>query len=983
MVRPMPITLLTGPANAGKARVVLDAVRRDVARGDEPLLIVPTREDVEHYRRELSAAGAAIGVTVGRFGDLLDEVVARAGAGGEVLGAFARERALEVIAARRSPGGASSGYARVLGSFIDELRERRISGSRLRAAVEKAMLGEHALRVAEEVVEYEALLSRIKRVDVLERANVALDALRRSPWLWRSTPVYLYGFDDLTRVQLDAIQTLGSAVDSEVTVSLTFEAGRAAFASRAASFYELAPLAREHRSLAGRAEHYAPGARAALGHLERALFETDALRARACEGVRLLHGVDEREELELVAGEIASLLDAGFAPEEIAVAMRSPEAVADLLEDVFLYARIPFVLARERRFADTACGSALIGLLRSVDGGELPDLLAWLRTPGLLTRPELADRLEARARRAGIRRASEAHELWEREHWRLDVLQRLEEARSDPPKLIALALSELERAFARSRMRAACVLDAEELDEARALRAGRAALEELRGLVRIAPGLAPSGPRELAETLDALRFSGGPHAPARAGGAAAAVTVSDPLALRARRVRALFLCRMQAASFPALEHRTPLLGEEQRRRLAQLAALRLSEPRDALADERYLFYAALSRPQEALVLSWHGGAEDGTPRIRSQFIEEVCELFEGAPATLEAPPAPHAPVHAARLAEGGTPRPIVSASDRFSVAPFARAARASISVAELVPDSGQQVWSASSLGTWMSCPVRWFVERVLSAEDLDPRAEPLARGLLAHAALKDTLEALERETGSARVTRANLDRAREQLAAALRAREAELPLSAERERLPALQRRLHADLERYLEHAAAVAEDADAAGAGEPPEPRYLELEFGLGDDGLPPLELGGGVKLRGRIDRVDVGRGGDAVVYDYKGRTATPAAKWLERSELQVALYMRAVEQLLGLRPAGGFYQPLSGELRARGVLDASSGVALPVVSSDRRDAADVRELLEQAAAAAREAAAQAARGELEARPLTCSPRGGCAYPEICRCTC
>jgi RecB family exonuclease len=142
-------------------------------------------------------------------------------------------------------------------------------------------------------------------------------------------------------------------------------------------------------------------------------------------------------------------------------------------------------------------------------------------------------------------------------------------------------------------------------------------------------------------------------------------------------------------------------------------------------------------------------------------------------------------------------------------------------------------------------------------------------------------------------------------------------------------------------------------------------------------------VKVRGRIDRVDVRRDGEAVVYDYKGRSATPAAKWLERSEVQVALYMRAVEQLLGLRPIGGFYQPLSGELRARGVLDADSGVQLPVVSSDRRDASELRELLEQAVAAAREAAAQAARGELAARPQTCSPRGGCAYPAICRCTC
>ena len=47
----MPITLITGPANAGKARVVMDAVRGHLAHGEEPLLVVPTRADAEHYRR--------------------------------------------------------------------------------------------------------------------------------------------------------------------------------------------------------------------------------------------------------------------------------------------------------------------------------------------------------------------------------------------------------------------------------------------------------------------------------------------------------------------------------------------------------------------------------------------------------------------------------------------------------------------------------------------------------------------------------------------------------------------------------------------------------------------------------------------------------------------------------------------------------------------------------------------------------------------
>jgi ATP-dependent helicase/DNAse subunit B len=292
----------------------------------------------------------------------------------------------------------------------------------------------------------------------------------------------------------------------------------------------------------------------------------------------------------------------------------------------------------------------------------------------------------------------------------------------------------------------------------------------------------------------------------------------------------------------------------------------------------------------------------------------------------------------------------------------------------------EHVWSASSLEVWTQCPVKWFVQRMLHAEDLEPDPEPLARGGLAHAVLKDTLEGLRERTGSARLTPATLRLAKELLREALDRRAMESPLSAAPERRPGLRRRLEADLERYLEHA--VERES-------PLEPTYLELGFGFGEEdknstypSLPALDLGEGLRLRGRIDRVDVGKGGQAVVYDYKGRNAPAAAKWTEQGNVQVALYMRAVEELLDLEAAGGFYQPLSGaDLRARGVLDAESGVEIECVRGEMREHIEVRELLATAVATARAAAAEAGRGELEPRPKTCAYRGGCMYPTICRC--
>ena len=140
---------------------------------------------------------------------------------------------------------------------------------------------------------------------------------------------------------------------------------------------------------------------------------------------------------------------------------------------------------------------------------------------------------------------------------------------------------------------------------------------------------------------------------------------------------------------------------------------------------------------------------------------------------------------------------------------------------------------------------------------------------------------------------------------------------------------------------------------------------------------------MRGRIDRVDEDGAGRAVVYDYKASKAPPVARWLADGELQVALYMHVVESLLGLDVAGGFYQPLSGgDLRARGVLNSESDLDIGAMKGDMRDHEEMRELLREALAAARRAAAEAGAGELEPRPATCGFRGsGCMYPTICRC--
>jgi RecB family exonuclease len=1073
------IALVTGPANAGKAQVVLDAVRGHVAHGEEPLLVVPTEADQARYRRELAEAGLALGARVERFEGLLAEVLACAGETRTPLGTLAREHVLARIADAR-PGMASA-----LARFVAELETQRVTPARLRGALSalkaaeagtgkqqpredeqpsaRSPYGERAggeppsaaqpsgeqatlERLCDVFERYHEALANMRRADRELRVTSALDALRRKPALWGSKPVLLYGFDDLTELQLDAIETLGGVVGARVTVSLAYEPGRVVFAGRAAAFQRLAPLADAHTALAARAEYYTPHSREALHHLERSLLSDDATLVEPGEAVRLLEGGSPRAELELVAGELRALLDEGVEAGEIAIVHRAPDTIAGLLGEVLEDFDIPYAMRERVRFVHTAIGRGLLGLLRCAVGsartgggvvgsartgdgavgsartgdgavgtgrtddgamgeGDLDDLLAWLRAPGVLDKPELADRLEAKARRRGVVSAERARALWEAEHWPLDRIDRVREAAAEgTPALVDVLAGELQWLFCAPRRAVAAVLGADELDEARALAGGRRTLEELRELARLAPELAPS-PDELIKALERLELSGGELS------GEGRVAVVDPLSLRARRVRMVYVCGLQEGVFPAPGTPHALLGEEDRRRLAYTSGLRLQGEPDALAAERYLLYALTSRPEERLTLSWHTAGEDGEPRAPSLFVDDVCDLFSGTlregtvrrAAGAAGWPGPGAPAGAMQAREAvfalsGAPvlfapefaTPSLSASTALvSRSPTGVGVPHSIQPLHdervLVELRRRVLWSVSSLESWAGCPVKWFVERLLRGDEIDPNPEPIARGGLAHAALRQTLERLREHTGSARLTPASVGLAKRLLREALVEQEPNHPLSPAPERVPGARRRLAVELERYLECA------AEQAGALEP---RYLELEFGFGDEtggergrdgeveALPPLDLGEGVLLRGRIDRVDVGPGGEAVVYDYKGSSAPPSAKWAGDRAWQVALYMSAVRQLLGHAPVGGFYQPLAGrDIRPRGVLDGDSGVGLDCVRTDRVEHDALEQLLEECRAAARAAAAEAKSGALEPRPGTCAYGGGCAYPTICRC--
>ncbi len=821
--------------------------------------------------------------------------------------------------------------------------------------------------------------------------------------------MFLYGFDDLTPIQRDAVETLVGHAGADVLVALPYEPGRVAFAGRAATVEELRPVA-EVVALPERSEYYAASARPALHHLERSLFEPSPVRLPPNGAVRLLEAGGERAEAELVGAAVLELMRQGIEPPDIAVLLRGDAGTTALFAQVLAGYGIPVSHDRRVPLARTRLGAGVLaGARAALPDGTAADLLTWLRTPGRLGDPARADALELRVRRGELRDARAARAIWESRLGGppLVALDALAAAAAEGAEPLLRALEaevgrDLDGAAPAPRRRARRRGPGRRARRRRSARRCRRAVrpgECRRGTARrparrprcarrrhgpraLRGGPRGSGrrprtvcvrgyrerpvrrPRAVASAVS-RRPAGGPEPPGSndpaRGAAPAGVLLADPLAIRARRFRAVFVCGLQDGEFPRRPEPEPFLSDEDRRGLAVASGLRLPLHEDALDRERSLFYAAVSRPEDVLFLSWRSSDEEGNPLAPSVFVDEVRALFtdelwheRGLRLLADVTWAPR---------DAPTPhelRRAIASTAPSAPEPAPLGAPASAAVLGLL--AARKTEPARGLESFAGCGVRWLVEHLLRPARSAPDPEPMQRGALAHSVLERTLALLRERTGSARLEPERLDVALEALGDAL----AELRRGPQPVRRRALLRGLEADLERYLRTEA-------ECGAGF--EPAELEWSFGGPDDATGPLSLGAEAGLvTGRVDRVDRGPGGTAIVRDYKGRTVVGGMKWADELQLQVALYLLAVRDLLGLEPVAGLYQPLAGrKLGARGLV--RDDVPGNYTRTDLVDADAFTAQLDAARELAARTAADLHAGHVAPCPERCSSRG-CRYP-------
>ncbi|HSL65773.1 MAG TPA: PD-(D/E)XK nuclease family protein, partial [Gaiellaceae bacterium] len=208
----------------------------------------------------------------------------------------------------------------------------------------------------------------------------------------------------------------------------------------------------------------------------------------------------------------------------------------------------------------------------------------------------------------------------------------------------------------------------------------------------------------------------------------------------------------------------------------------------------------------------------------------------------------------------------------------------------------------------------WFFDRLIEPRTIDAQVDARLRGSVAHTALHRFFAGLPRELGTDRVAPERVDDA-----LAFMRRCLEQAIEGQRLEMTAMERReLTEGLWRDLE-----AVVRDEARSDTPLVPRRFEVSFG--SERSPQelqrgLELGDGIVLSGKIDRIDVdpfaARG---MVQDYKAGKGAHSATQIEKElRLQIPLYMLVLRDLVGMEPIGGVYRPLAGDRKARGLLRA-----------------------------------------------------------------
>ena len=599
---------------------------------------------------------------------------------------------------------------------------------------------------------------------------------------------------------------------------------------------------------------------------------------------------------------------------------------------------------------------------------------------------------------------------------------------------LALPAEATRRAFAdalREMLRQAGIWDAARADpklrrRARDLKA-LAALEDV--LEEVALLDDPDGSKvPLAEFLDEVTHGLGLASVAAAEPPDAPVVVLDVYGSRALSFEHVFVMGLSEKAFPRRGRRHPFFDDAERDDLRR-RGVDLADTSHAAQQEMFLFYLAATRARQTLALSYPALDSRGRATLASHYLDELTSLFAPGP---DGEPLPvtdvgtrdldlpleqvradrellaqtmaslwgprhggHIDADLAVLAELLTRGPAAETAlaglaaewerehgDAFG--PFDGCLDAETIVEELCRRfPGETAMSARRLEAFGACPFAYLAGEVLGLRPVDepsPDLGPMDLGLICHSLLERFFTAAAAsKTLAGQVTDETLEAALALLEKTAGGYFKDLEKGA-RLGSPALwkvqKRNILRDVRGLLRwHARSLAGWRAA----------HAEVAFGCGGHEVEPpgraepIRLDtphGDLRLRGRIDRIDLATDGDGYqIIDYKSGASAPTASAMEAgTSFQLPLYLRAAAELLhgmaGDGRAEAFFLPVR-KPRRTGRLANTTSKGEPDPSFDAA--------LDRAAEYIRRFVEAMRLGRYPVYPRTGCP-GHCDFSGICR---
>lgn len=948
-------SLILSPAASGKTAYIIQRIRQ--VKAAEPLapilVIVPNQLQAAGFRRRLAEASGVLGVETLTFYALYADILARAGWPVPALLDPVQVRLLRAIvddlcergvmryyaALRRRPG-----FVLALRNAIQELKRSRILPGDFAAAAHG--LGPHLEELAEVYTAYQDWLRRENWADLEGRGWLAAIALEKKLALGADLRLLaVTGFDEFNPTQLSVLALLAPRV-RETLLSLT---------GSIASPHRLAHrrFQRAQQALAANLDFQvetlvpvtllAP----AIAHLEANLFENQQTEIIDQQSVEFLEAQTRSSEARAALRWIKTrIVCDGLALTDVAVLARNLELYRPFLEEVAAEFGIPLRVVGGLPLAQNPAVAALLSLL-ALPAKDWPRRLlveAW-RSPyfdwvdlGIGSADVAA--LDAASRHgrvsAGLSQWREAFDLLERRKLPENVGDFSFPLEDEPggkvvgkglrPKFDAFCALLTPPARAPLREYVSFVEDLIGNDPVLAFRpASQKTGEEEKGIsiivqARANPATANRDVAALRAFKDVLRglvmaestlhsseqdyvafyeeLRGAVEAATYSAAAETGILTASVLDARGLSFRAVALLGLSEGEFPQQEREDPFLSESDRQKLRDRCIPLQSL---LLGDEGTIFYQAVTRGRERLLLTRPYLADDGQPWEASPYWNLAHRLV-GQPLIRRVRPEDAiSPVEAASQVEW----PSVQAHiQRGRAILLARIAHSTVSRSEGdLPELAETLaarypasfgWSASKLEAYGACPFYFYMAYVLGLETrIVPEEGYDVRmlGSMLHKILEDTY-AQANDPNDLDECLVRMETISRQVFAAAPETYGFRPTHLWAQQQDELVHTLRQTITALAKQSQGFA-------------PRYFEQKFGMGGPALTLHTEIGDIRLHGYIDRLDVDSDGRLRVIDYKSSGAAISAKHLaEGQRLQLPLYALAAREALGLGDiASGFY--------------------------------------------------------------------------------